>query len=149
MPATVNLGFGLTLKGLDEAQAELDRLRSLLEQRGPHPSQRVAGAVLYANCTGRSRELLQYLPDSEAEAMTFDEVIDNKNMLANDRETRLESASLRAVYRNVKRVENRLLKTGEIDRDVVLVDSSGYGVEGANRYYLRPEDRAAIDELAT
>jgi len=57
------------------------------------------------------------------------------------------ASTVRASYRNVKRVEKGLWDAGEIDREVILVDYSGYGAEGANRYYLRPEDRAAIDEF--
>lgn len=150
MSATVNLAFELTPGGLEQAQAELDRIRGLFEQRGAggaKASERVAGEILYSECQGRlSRELLKLLPDRKEDALTFAEL--GEKMTADDGHSKLDKTSVRAAYRNVKRVENRLGKAGEIDdQGVIQVDYDRYGAEGANHYYLRPEDRAAIDEL--
>ena len=145
--ATVNLAFELTPGGLKEAQAELDRIRELFERRGAVDlGEQPAGEIVYLECRGRmSRELLETLPDRKEDALTFTELAER--MSADDKGSKRKGPQVRAAYRNVKRVEKRLLETGRISDDVIQVDYESYGDEGANRYYLRPEDRTAIHEL--
>lgn len=146
MSATTHIAFDLTPGGLEQAQAELDRIRDLFEQRGSQPRERVPGEVVYRNCHGhRSRRLLELLPDRKDQAKTFEELGRDIPM---DNGSPGTKASVRAAFRNVKRVENRLQQTGEIDREVILVDRNNYGIEGANRYWLSPEDKGVIDDAA-
>lgn len=142
MPTTINLAFELTPGGLEEAQAELDRIRSLFEGSRPSPGGTLPGEAVWRACQGGglSQALLQLLPTGPEGALTFAEL--GEHMRTDDGAPGTKS-SIRAVYRNVKRVENRLRKAGEIDREVIRVDYR-YATEGANRYYLRPEDKAAI-----
>ncbi len=46
----------------------------------------------------------------------------------------LSKASVRAVIRNIQKLEWNLLAEGAISRRVVLIDFSGYGKESAGRY---------------
>lgn len=150
MPATTQIVFDLTPGGLAEAQAELDRIRELFERRDAPAGQRPAGEIVYRNCgeNSRSRKVLELLPDSQDNALTFEELAAEIPMDRAEPGTPGTRGSVRAAYRNVKRVESRLQKSGEIDRPVILVDDSAYAIEGANRYYLRPDDKAAIEELS-
>ncbi len=101
MPATVNLAFELTPGGLDQAQAELDRIRALLES-GRTPSERVPGEVVYRKCQDGKlgQKLLEALPE-ESDALKFEDLAERIKG-SRDKKAR---ASLRAAHRNVKQVE--------------------------------------------
>jgi hypothetical protein len=58
----------------------------------------------------------------------------------------LSTAQMRAVHRNAKRSENRLINQGSINGPVIQSDFSRYDADGGGRYYLRSADLKALDE---
>jgi hypothetical protein len=55
------------------------------------------------------------------------------------------NASMRAIYRNVRRKELTLMKRAIITDHVVRWDFENYDAEQAGRYYLTPDALAALD----
>jgi len=103
-------------------------------------------ALLVYGRTGentRTRELLDVLAASD-QGLTPEEL--GRRMWSEDG-TAVSKTSVRAAIRNAQRVEKNLREKGAIDRDVLVVDWSNYDIDGANRYSLRPEDKAAILRL--
>ena len=55
------------------------------------------------------------------------------------------NASMRAIYRNIRRREITLEKRQVIQAAVVQWDFDKYDEDGAGRYYLKPDALAALD----
>jgi hypothetical protein len=89
----------------------------------------------------RSRRFLQAL-STEPELLVE---LAEKPALRNSDGSALSPASLRAVYRNLTKTENRLLAEGRIKAKVVVCDWSHYDRDGAGRYALSPSDRKLLD----
>jgi hypothetical protein len=92
----------------------------------------------------RTREVLDILAASD-EALTPEEM--GQRMWSEDGRP-VPKSSVRAAIRNLQRVEKNLRESGSLDRDVLVIDWSKYDADGANRYSLRPEDKATILRLA-
>jgi hypothetical protein len=90
----------------------------------------------------RSRRFLEAL---SAEPELFVDLAE-KAVLRNQDGSVLSPASLRAVYRNLTKTENRLLEEGRLKRKVVVYDWTRYAQDGAGRYSLRPADLKALDK---
>ncbi len=90
----------------------------------------------------RSRRLLEALT---AEPLTFTDL--GPALPANDDGSTLTNAQVRAVYRNLKRTENRLLEEGAITAPVVQTNFNMYDEDGGGRYYLAKPAVAALDRL--
>lgn len=119
---------------------------------GAPPSASTAGDGNPANAvysrTGEwswTRELLVVLALADR-PLTPEEI--SPMMSRQDDGTLYPKASIRACIRNVQRVEKNLQSEGVIDRGVLIVDWSGYDVDGANRYSLAANDKTAIRSLA-
>lgn len=92
----------------------------------------------------RTRQLLGILAGAE-KALTPAEI--GQRMRRYDDEPAVDPGSVRAAIRIARRIEKGLLNRDEIDRPVLVVDSSDYARDGANRYELRAEDKASILRL--
>lgn len=90
----------------------------------------------------RSRRLLEALT---AEPVTFADLA--PHLPPNDDGSELTTAQVRAVYRNLKRTENRLLEEGAITAPVVQTNFDMYDADGGGRYYLAKPALAALDRL--
>lgn len=90
----------------------------------------------------RSRKFLEALSD---EPELFVDLAE-KPVLRNQDGSVLSAASLRAVYRNLTKTENRLIEEGHIKQKVVVYDWSQYSHDNAGRYSLRPTDLKALDQ---
>ena len=53
---------------------------------------------------------------------------------------------MRAVFRNARRTENRLVALGVLDQQVIKTNFDRYASDGGARYYLLPKDKAALDD---
>lgn len=91
----------------------------------------------------RSQEVLKTLPGEESDAMTPTEMAEEMEP-ADDGQV-LRRASVRASILNIRRVEKRLREEGRIQGRLVQAEWSDG--DGANRYYLRPEDHGVIAAL--
>lgn len=91
----------------------------------------------------RSQEILRTLPGDESLAMTPTEI--GEQMTPADDGQLLSKGSVRASILNIRRVEKRLREEGRIEGRLVQAEWSDR--DGANRYYLRPEDLAVIAAL--
>lgn len=56
----------------------------------------------------------------------------------------LSKAQARAIVRNLSRMQGHLLEQGRVSNTVLVKDFAGYEKEGAGRYGLSDEDRAAL-----
>ncbi|MEJ7790982.1 MAG: hypothetical protein WKF65_03300 [Gaiellaceae bacterium] len=92
---------------------------------------------------GRSRELLETIGGGKANGMLPSEL--GPRLKPGPGGKALSKASVRAVIRNIQKLEGNLLAEGAISRRVVLIDFSGYDKEGAGRYYISDEDRNDLD----
>lgn len=90
----------------------------------------------------RSRKLLEALT---TEPLTFADLA--PQLPPNDDGSPLDNAQVRAVYRNLKRTENRLFEEGAISGPVVQTDFDRYEDDGAGRYFLTGPALAALDRL--
>lgn len=86
-----------------------------------------------------SRRLLEALT---TDPLSFEELADR---MPRPDGSVYSSASMRAVYRNVKQQEKTLRGAGAISGPVVEIDDSGYHSEGFARYHLGPESMNALD----
>jgi hypothetical protein len=108
-------------------------------------SQAAADAVTLHQETdphNRSRKLLEALT---TEPRTFGDLA--PQLPPNDDGSTLDNAQVRAVYRNIKRTEGRLIKEGTISGPVVQTDFDRYDADGAGRYFLNGPALAALDRL--
>jgi len=92
----------------------------------------------------RSRELLEILPGGRAKAMLPEEL--GRVMKPNGSGNPLSKGSVRGAMRVVQRVTTKLTKRGSIGGNILQVDFSGYGEEGAGRYFIDEPARQALDE---
>ena len=157
MAAQVSISVPLTLAGLAEARADLNRLAALVKEAekpkdlagkaavvafGTHPARRV-----FRRAVGpRSREILELLPAGKPAALTPAKL--GRKMAPWPGGSPLTKASVRAAIRNVQRAEAHLLAEGLIDRRIVKIDFSDYDREGAGRYYVEREDRRILDKCS-
>jgi hypothetical protein len=163
MPPTITLAFPPTKQGFVDARLDLDRLEQTLEQEWnsattPDPSGAGAAAsapasapavspavVVYERSVkdGRSRELLETIGGGRANGLLPSEL--GPKLAPGPGGKALSKASVRAVIRNIQKLEGHLLAEGAINRRVILIDFSGYDREGAGRYYISEEDRRQLD----
>jgi serine/threonine-protein kinase len=106
-----------------------------------------AAITLYANTgvASRTRELLRILPGGRENALTPSEL--GEVMHPDEEGQPLSKASVRAVIRNLLRVERRLLLEEQISRRVLAVDWEGYDIDGAGRYYDDVLDRKELGSV--
>lgn len=156
----ITLTFPPTKQGLAEARLDIDRLEQTLEQewatttaaplpdgedasasaRG-HASTASPAVIVYDRSVkdGRSRELLETIGGGKANGMLPSEV--GPKLAPGPGGKALSKASVRAVIRNIQKLEGHLLAEGAISRRVILIDFSRYDQEGAGRYYVSEQDR--------
>jgi hypothetical protein len=158
-----SLKFEPTPAGIARAHEELDKFAASLggepageaaedaESQAPAsqaPSDDAARTV-YRNAgyDTRTRQLLKALPGDVREAVTPTEIA--KHLRRHSDGSLLPPAGVRAVMRNVKRIERTLKRRGVIaeDREVLKADWSRYDVEGCGRYYLSAADHEIIQTL--
>lgn len=94
------------------------------------------------NPHNRSRRLLEALTEK---SLTFSELA--PHLPPNDDGSPLSKTQARAVYRNLKRTENRLLEKGAITAPVVRANFDMYDHDAGGRYYLAKAAVAALDHL--
>jgi len=87
-----------------------------------------------------SPRFLEALTD---EPLRFEEIAER---MAENGGTDHEIASMRAIYRNVKRREKGLIESGVLSTSVVQADFTHYDQESAGRYYLEPDALLALDK---
>lgn len=134
---TLQLPVALSPSGLADARRTLDDLQRLVL---PPPAIATAEAVYRrATTSGRTRELLQVLMRA-SQPLTPTEI---GAQLAPP----LAAKNVRAILRNLQRVQHSLLKENAIDREVLIKDFSQYGTTGAGRYCLSDDDKAVLQDL--
>jgi hypothetical protein len=160
MTPTITLAFPPTKQGVAEARLDLDRLEQTLEQEWASPVVSDAGRAASAPASastespslvvyersvkgGRSRELLETIGGDKSNALLPSEL--GPKLAPGPGGKALSKASVRAVIRNIQKLEGHLLAEGAISRRVILIDFSGYDQEGAGRYYISDEDRGELD----
>lgn len=159
LPPTITLAFPPTKQGVAEARLDLDRLEQTLEQEWTSSTPLVSNAagaaalapaaspavVVYERSVkdGRSRELLEMIGGGKANGLLPSEL--GPKLAPGPGGKALSKASVRAVIRNIQKLEGHLLAEGVISRRVILIDFSGYDQEGAGRYYISDEDRGELD----
>jgi hypothetical protein len=163
LPPTITLAFPPTKQGFAEARLDLDRLEQTLEQEwtsSTTPASNDAGATASAPASapaaspavvvyersvkdGRSRELLETIGGGKANGLLPSEL--GPKLAPGPGGKALSKASVRAVIRNIQKLEGHLLAEGAISRRVILIDFSGYDQEGAGRYYISDGDRTELD----
>ena len=109
------------------------------------PSAGSAAQLVWDNVSEglRSQEVLKTLPGDESLAMTPTEIGEQMTPASDGQP--LSKGSVRASILNIRRVEKRLRDERRIEGRLVLAEWSD--ADGANRYYLRPEDHAVIAAL--
>lgn len=149
--------FPPTLDGVIAAEAELAKIRKALttgdvqvstSSQTPSaaavataaPRQQPA-VVLYDSFdrSSRSRELLEVLT---TEGKTPSELA--TKMKPENGKT-MTKAAVRAVYRNLKRKQDGLIRSGKLDAPVVIADFDAYDTDNAGRYSISKENLAALD----
>jgi hypothetical protein len=91
----------------------------------------------------RTRELLEVLPGGADRGLTPAQL--GQRMRPEASGAKLSKASVRAVIRNLQRVENRLLDEHAISRRILGKSFAHYDREQAGRYYLETIDREELD----
>lgn len=86
-----------------------------------------------------SRRLVEALTESP---LTFPELAERMPLADGSLHS---SASMRAIYRNVRRREKTLTDAGILGGPVVQADFSGYPAEGQGRYHLERDAVEALD----
>ena len=158
MPAKLTLELAPTKAGLAEARLELDRFEQTLalewavrqpgETNPAHSptthSEEPVVAIYERSAEGRrSRELLELIGGGKENGLTPTEL--GRKMSRGPGGKALSKASVRAVLRNIQRVEGHLFEEGAISRQVLWADFARYDEEGAGRYFISDEDRRALD----
>ena len=88
----------------------------------------------------RSRKLLEALTDK---GETFEDLAPK---MPNADGSLLSNAQMRAVYRNLRRTEGRLIAEGTLAEPVLQTDFNQYEQDGAGRYFLSPNSYAALNK---
>jgi len=114
-------------------------------EESPAAAPTSAARIVWDNVSDglRSQEVLKRLPGDDSLALTPTEI--GEQMAPAEDGQLLSKGSVRASILNIRRVEKRLREEGRIEGRVVQADWSDG--DGANRYYLRPEEHAVIAAL--
>lgn len=151
---TLTLTFSPDLAGIEAAAKTIEQLKRAFDapgvddQTGSGVRSQNPGVALFraAGQDSVTRRLLQLLPAERSEALTPAEIA--AVLGPHPDGTPMKKGSARAAILNARRIEKRLKEQNVIDREIIRVDFDGYEAEHAGRYYLFPEDKEAIDQLA-
>jgi hypothetical protein len=146
---SMQLAATFTLDEVPELIATLSRLAPPAPESAAPTAKPVAPAQIEGHEVVRLYEQMaenespRFLEALTNEPLTFEEL--SEKMAANGGANH-EVASMRAIYRNVKRREKGLIESGVLSGPVVQSDFTGYDHENAGRYYLEPDALSTLDE---
>lgn len=100
----------------------------------------VAALHQETNPDHRSRKLLEALT---SKAETFEDLAPK---MRNEDGSLLTKAQMRAVYRNLRRTEGRMISEGALAEPVVQSDFDQYDQDGAGRYFLTGNSYKALNQ---
>lgn len=143
-------------RGIEAARRVLKRLEKAFEAGGGDApkaggadgSSQPNPAVLLYNTVGKgtfTRRMLALLAVGTDGGLTPAEIATE---LEGEGKKAISKGSARAAILNARRVEKRLRDEGRIEKPVIVADFDNYELEGAGRYQLEDEDRAALAALA-
>lgn len=134
--------------GIDDAMERLEQMRPVLQSSVPEPTQTApAASTQDADVVRMHRQMdpnqsRRFLEALTSDPLTFEEL--SARMPKPDGSTH-SNASMRAIYRNIRRQEITLTNRSVIKGAVVQWNFDKYDEEGAGRYYLEPDALEALD----
>ncbi len=131
-----------SITGTDSGAANAKVTVNGAAETNPQPHEKKYDVIrLYDHMAeNQSPRFLEALTDHP---LTFAEL---SARMASDGGAGHEVASMRAIYRNVRRREKSLIEAGIIGDHVVQTDFSGYDEENAGRYYLDSEEFEVLQQ---
>lgn len=145
----MQLAATFTLDEVPELIATLSRLAPPPKQQAAAPTAKPVPTQIEGHDVVRLYEQMaenespRFMEALTNEPLTFEEL--SERMAANGGANH-EVASMRAIYRNVKRREKGLIDSGVLSGPVVQSDFTDYDHDNAGRYYLEPDALSALNE---
>jgi hypothetical protein len=157
MKPTVLLPVELSPAGIADARLTLDQLKALVDtaQVGRAGGETETVPAAPAAAGGQQPDVVtiyehaRTVPDSRTPSLLElfareDPLTPEEIGIALGNRKPLTKAQGRAIVRNLSRMQGHLIKQGRIAGPVLVKDFTGYEQEGAGRYGLSDEDRAAL-----
>ena len=140
--------------GIDDLITQLEKMRPAAPAATAATPTALTSAVTSAQASPNVAEVVRMHQQMQAnESRRFVEALTSEPLTFAELAHRMKkadgtthsNASMRAIYRNVRRKELTLMKRAVITDHVVRWDFENYDAEQAGRYYLTPDALAALD----